>query len=219
MKVACLVPSTSKHRTWTTPACSSLNALVRSIRATTSLDVTIFAGVDHDDPYYLQHGSELESIARIIPVRVDPGYVTHIWNSLAKQAYDEGYDYLIQCGDDIVFETPEWLEECVAALSQSGNVGVAGPTDRNNPRLLTQTVVHRMHMDIFGFYFPPEIPNWFCDDWINEVYDNVHRLPPEYTCVNAGGSERYTIVECRDLCTRLVRRDKKRLNICLSLHQ
>lgn len=219
MRVACLVPSTSKKREWTTPACSSLNALVQSIRATTTIDVTIFVGVDHDDHYYLKHGADLEAIVRIIPVRVDHGYVTHIWNILAKRAYDEGYDYLIQCGDDIVFETPGWLEECIAALGNSGNVGVAGPTDRNNRRLLTQTVVHRTHIDIFGFYFPPEIPNWFCDDWINEVYETVHRLPPEYTCVNTGGCQRYIVVECRDLCTRLVKRDKKRLNICLELHQ
>ena len=35
---------------------------------------------------------------------------------------------------------------------------------------MTQSFVSRKHMEIFSVYFPPEIVNWCCDDWINFVY-------------------------------------------------
>jgi len=195
--------------------------LMKTFRETAvDFEYTFFVGVDDTDAYYIRHkhSFEADTDVRIVPVRVEHGYVTHIWNILAKIAYDDGYDYMFQCGDDVRLETKGWVRAAIHALASNGNVGVTGPRDRNNLRLLTQTFVHRTHYELFRFYFPPEIPNWFCDDWINEVYTPLY-LPPEYTCFNTGGKPRYTIVECRDLCTRLVRRDKKLVNNLLAPHQ
>ena len=62
--------------------------------------------------------------------------------------------------------------------------------------LLTQTFVSRKHMEIFGWYFPEEIINWYCDNWINAVYKPDHYFPlVEYHCGNEGGKERYFINE------------------------
>ena len=50
-------------------------------------------------------------------------------------------------------------------------------------------------MELFGYYFPPEIMNWFCDDWINKVYHKMQRLYPlrQHYCKNMGGRPRYHI--------------------------
>ena len=223
MKIAVLVPSTSRNRTWNGPEDSYLNMFFKTFKETADPEheYTFFVGVDDNDEYYIRNKAAFEKEdTRIVPLRVERGYVTHIWNALTKIAVEEGFDYLFQSGDDVQLDTPGWINKSIEILQASNNIGVTGPNDRNNGRLLTQTFVHRKHYELFGFYFPPEIPNWFCDDWINEVYEPVQRLPAGYTCFNSGGAARYEIVHCRELCTRLVRRDRKILNNnLLGLHQ
>jgi hypothetical protein len=50
-------------------------------------------------------------------------------------------------------------------------------------------------MELFGYYFPPEILNWYCDDWINLVYKMMNTYYPlmNHECWNIGGSPRYVI--------------------------
>ena len=71
---------------------------------------------------------------------------------------------------------------------------MTGPIN-NNARILTQSFVSRRHMEIFGFFFPEEIINWCCDDWINEVYIGLNMFYPLYShlCINVGGNPRYEI--------------------------
>ena len=67
-------------------------------------------------------------------------------------------------------------------------------------------------IDIFNFFYPEEITNWYCDDWINDLYREgmTFKLPlDKYTCSNLGGSERYSIVHCSDLSTKLSEEHKK----------
>ena len=55
-------------------------------------------------------------------------------------------------------------------------------------------IVSFRHYQIFGFYFPPEIINWGCDDWLTEIYEKhnmVYRLPQKF--LNLGGKPRYKI--------------------------
>ena len=47
-------------------------------------------------------------------------------------------------------------------------------------------------MDNFGFYFPEEIKNWFCDDWITYVYISKKKYwPIKKRIFNKGGDPRY----------------------------
>ena len=83
-------------------------------------------------------------------------------------------------------------------------MGVVGLEDRGrlqinpNDKLLTQSIVSYQHYKIFGFYYPPEILNWGCDDWITEIYQQhnmVYRLNQGF--YNMGGEPRYKIdIKC-----------------------
>jgi hypothetical protein len=79
----------------------------------------------------------------------------------------------------------------------------------NNSRILTQSFVSRKHFDLFGYYFPEELKNWFCDDWINETYRGLGAYYPlrAHYCANMGGTPRYVIEHMRPQCTALVQRD------------
>ena len=49
-------------------------------------------------------------------------------------------------------------------------------------------------MDIFGFYFPEEIKNWYVDNWINEIYEPDYFSPISNNKIkNSGGRVRYVV--------------------------
>ena len=50
--------------------------------------------------------------------------------------------------------------------------GVVGPAHKGgNTSILTHDFVHRTHMDIFDQkYYPPELVDWWMDDWATHVY-------------------------------------------------
>jgi hypothetical protein len=77
--------------------------------------------------------------------------------------------------------------------------------------ILTQAMVHRTHLDIFGYFFPEEIKNWYCDDWLNAMYPKTW-LKSKYVCSNSGGKERYSIYrEGKEKLFEIAQRDSKKV--------
>lgn len=215
MKTAVIIPTTSKGRDWKYPRHSYLFKTLGSIKETTSnhFNLKVYVGIDEDDLFYTDECIDFFKIFDIpiefIKVNVPKGHVTKIWNILAQKACGDGYEYIYMCGDDITFQTKGWLDGSIQKLQENNNIGMTGPRNTNgNTRILTQCLVHRKHLDIFGFFFPEEIKNWYCDDWINDVYPRL-RIDDKYTCFNSGGEPRYVIEHAKDLCEKLVERDKQ----------
>ena len=207
MKLGILIPCTSKNQDWKTIEESFLYKLsIKTFLITNDKehDSCYYIGYDKNDPIFDNEENQ-KKLKKFISVmknasiqfyemqNVAKGHVTVMWNQLAKKAYDDGCDYFFQCGDDIEFHTKGWVNDCIEVLKNNNDIGLAGPIN-NNSQILTQSFVSRKHIDIFGFYFPEEIKNWFCDDWINEMYkpDNFFPLTNHY-CANRGGEPRYHI--------------------------
>ena len=71
---------------------------------------------------------------------------------------------------------------------KQNDIGICGPINPPNYRILTQTFVSRKHYEIFKCYFPVQIKNWWCDDWINFVYyPNYVTKLKKLNAVNKGG--------------------------------
>jgi hypothetical protein len=103
-------------------------------------------------------------------------------------------------------------------MKKQNDIGICGPINPPNNRILTQTFVSRKHYEIFKCYFPKKIKNWWCDDWINYVYYPQHvKKLRDLTAINKGGEPRYTRLNSkendafRQLCLRLTISGKKRL--------
>ena len=208
MKIAFLIPSTSRGRDWSSlKETYLLKYTMKTFGITQDKEHTyrFYIGIDRGDPIYdknevrvyLERLSSVlhnTSIEFIYMDGITRGHLTVMWNRLFKKAYDDGYDYFFQCGDDISFETAGWTNACIAQLESKNGYGMTGPMN-NNSRILTQSFVSRRHMELFGFFFPEEIINWCCDDWINEVYIGINMFYPLHThlCVNVGGQPRYEI--------------------------
>lgn len=174
---------------------------------------TIFIGYQDDDPLY-SNKTQQDEIKRFMSVMKNTdvqmikftkkykGNVVAIWNSLFDEAMrtETFYKYYIQCGSDIMFSGENFMNDAIKALEKNDGFGVVGLKDfgryQINPddKLLTQSIVSFRHYQIFGFYFPPEIINWGCDDWMTEIYEKhnmVYRLPQKF--LNLGGKPRYKI--------------------------
>lgn len=206
--LAILIPSKSSSK-WTVQQSLILDT-VNSIANTKDLDCKVFIGYDKGDKFYenVECTNVLKSLLDIEFFEMDiaPGHLTKMWNFLASKAIT--FDYLYMCGDDIIFTTIGWMSESIKKLQEHNNLGMTGPADTNNRRLLTQCMVHKTHIDIFGFLLPEELKNWYCDDWINDIYPKL-RIDFMYTCKNSGGPERYKVAHMKNVYLKLVERDRK----------
>ena len=89
------------------------------------------------------------------------------------EAYLDGAEYLFRINDDTAFITSGWTPAFIDALSRFDphDVGVVGPRHvGGNENILTYDFVRASHVDIFGFYYPRELPGWWADDWMTSVY-------------------------------------------------
>lgn len=180
MKIAILIPVCSRNQGWTDINQSYImNAAIPSLRATMSPEheYTIYIGVDDDDEFFLSRKEQLPG--KVIVLSNCRNAPAHAWNKLFEVAIMDGHDYFFQMADDVVLETPGWTERFIQVLLQNNNCGVVGPVHyenyngriaRGETPVLENAFVHSTHYNIFGYFYPWEIKNWYCDNWITEVY-------------------------------------------------
>ena len=95
-------------------------------------------------------------------------------NDAMMAAYHDNMRYYFRLNDDTTLETKHWTEAFIATLSSLNppNVGIVAPSTKGdiNFSILTYEFVHRTHIDMFGFYYPSIMRNWFADDWMTHTY-------------------------------------------------
>ena len=256
MKIGILIPTTSHGRAWTSYKETYLyNIMLKSFLLTSdkkyedatslatseNIQYIFYIGLDKGDIILDHHETKTNinklgqvftniSFQYIYMTDITKGHLTVMWNRLFTKALADQCDYFYQCGDDIEFKTKGWVNACIKELKAHGDYGMTGPIN-NNPNILTQTFVSRKHYELFGYFFPPEIINWCCDDWINHVYRGLNAFFPltNHLCENIGGKPRYVInndakfcatdqmgflkntQRLREECQKIVQRDLQRL--------
>ena len=245
-KIGVLIPSTTNMRDWKYLRDTTLfNVFLKSFLITYNKEYsyTIYLITDDDDKLYSKK-TEKNALERFIKIMrnvdikfissngIPKGWVTHMWNRAFKQAYDDGCDYFFQSGDDIKFLTKGWVEVSIKLLKENDNLGMTGPLDIGRIKfgseeskpggsrfIQTQSFVSRKHYELFGYYFPPEIKNWFCDDWITKIYYPKYFYQIDHYIENQGGKPRYEVIgeifNPKDptfrACNRLIVEGRKKL--------
>ena len=208
--IGVLIPSTTRNRTWKTLEETTLFSIFFPSFFSTycnQFKYTIYLVIDDDDPILTTTNSRSQldkyvsimqntSIQYISANGIQKGWVTHMWNRAFKKAYDDGCDYFFQSGDDIEFHSSGWVSNSIQQLKRHRDIGLTGPLDYGRMHhgskdtqpggsrfIQTQSFVSRKHMEIFGFYFPEEIKNWFCDDWMTKVYYSKVLLSNQSFCM------------------------------------
>ncbi|CAE7420300.1 unnamed protein product [Symbiodinium microadriaticum] len=101
-----------------------------------------------------------------------------VFVAMAKPAYELGANYFYRVNDDTEFRG-RWPKLYVKALLEMRPpFGVVGPSSLGSvDAILTHDFVHRVHMEIFEQdYYPPELTDWWMDDWISRVYGKKRTL-------------------------------------------
>ena len=94
-------------------------------------------------------------------------------NDAMIEAYLAGMEYFYRINDDTRMVTRNWTERFIDSLQKLTPplVGVVGPTHQGgNTAILTYDFTHRSHIDIHGFHYPSEFPDWYSDRWITDSY-------------------------------------------------
>ena len=177
--VAILIPSTTNKIKY--PSLQNLTLMTEClpyIKATVEpkFNYKVYIGTENND-FLVTQFDELKSLSagniEIIPMIVKGGTFNIAINEIAHQAYKDGVDYMCRINDDTTFMTKNWTSFGIKTLSnfEPANVGVVGPTCRQgNIHVMTHDMVHRTHLLIFNYYYPPVFENCFLDDWITLVY-------------------------------------------------
>ncbi len=186
-KICILIPVTSRKQNWkkiedTFVYRMPLSSLAKTCEPS-KFSYTIFIGYDTGDTFFdNQHTlSALKQFAtKNIPFAVlktkaftndiqKPG---PMMNFLSREAYEDNCDFMYRINDDTEFLNP-WTSAFVNTLRSFHPPlqGVVGPTcHEGNTAILTHDFVHRSHLDIFKTHYPPELTDWWLDDWITFVY-------------------------------------------------
>jgi hypothetical protein len=238
--IAILVPVCSRNKNFVdindTPIMSYLYPSFLKTTNDDSVDFnyTFFIGYDDDDEFYIKNESELRKVFKNVYMLSECQHApAYAWNKLADIAYkstDVKYDYFFQVGDDIVLQTENWTTQFVTQLNLHNNIGVVGPCNlanynarmnSNKPYVIENAFVSRKHLDIFGTFFHPSIKNWYCDDWITQVYSPYFsEIQTNILCINSIYDSRYDIELCRNIETlieesRTMIKHKKIFSYCI----
>ena len=183
---AFLVPSTTRNRNWEDIEETYLcNTLFRTLdQHCPDSDISVFVGYDSDDPILSDQGNRFKLNTIFKNFEI-------IW---------------VECEPDHGNVVGVWNKLCKKAMEAGFEwFMVLGDA--------TQFLIHRTHWNIFEFVFPPQIRNYFCDDFMNEIYPKRYRYwRQDFPLYNTGGQPRYIPNNDRKLCQFLLRRHKKGLN-------
>ena len=174
----------------------SAQSLVGSIPIEYRKFTTVFIGYDNKDPLYDpkytkdKQKEEQEDKIKIKNeireyfkgIKVDffgfaPAYhgsICWIWNSLAKIAIDNGNDFFVLLGDDIIING-DWQNDVLNNFKYYNNkfpfgFGCVAIKDKSFDVFPTFPVINRLHFKIFGKLFPDEFKNQHGDPYLFEIY-------------------------------------------------
>ena len=197
---AVLLPITSRGSEPPSQCLSFLETFAESLERTTWRDVhqiggihfevKVYLAIDEDDAFLRGCNDNGINIAEavllsknipnvVVEICNHPrGHVCAIWRQCAKRAWQDGCDYFVLMGDDVVLMDEGWMRDAhsqFAEISQRGKVphgfGCVAFTDISFPGMPTFPIVHRTHMDIFvGDVIPDSFINQDGDPFLYQLY-------------------------------------------------
>ena len=181
---AVLLPVTSRGLPDPGDCLKNVADFSRSLKRTTWRDthqvggqtyrLRIYIAIDHDDEYLLNDGNEnkVERILRefdftdIVSSVCDypRGQVCSLWRHCARRAWEDGCDYSVLMGDDVMLEDEGWMRDAhtlFLTISEEQHTpigfGIVAFTDLTFPGMPTFPIVGRTHMEAFGGEVVPSV--------------------------------------------------------------
>ena len=177
-----LIPSTSRNCNYNNILDSSLiKTLYNSLKNYDITKYKFIIGFDDNDNFYCNNKNNL---IELLPSNFHIEYINNdeksyvcIVNKLAHIAinnYNAEYLYLI--ADDLIFYKFDYINIFIKYLNENNNIGLGWTDDVLIKRICTHPFVNKKHVQILGYFYPKEIKNWFCDDWITNLYKKINKI-------------------------------------------
>ena len=226
--IAILVPVCSRKQNYTTLSSTPFMKILYPSFLKYKDDgykFSFYIGYDSTDDFYCQHIQDLPELIdndltiNIVKLNDCEHKPAHAWNILFKNATIDECDYFYQIGDDVQIESP-WTNIFVNLLQENNNVGVVGGCHLMNYRgrvasggspVIENAFVHKKHYHIFETFFDERIDNWYCDDWITEVYKPHNSVHINDIFVKNLVMDRYQIRNINNEIKRYVREGKEKI--------
>lgn len=176
MKIALLVPSRERIEKKVELANSILNT-VSNIN-----NVKLYFGVDLDDPTRDEAFKIKDqcNFIEIVDIDNEGKYLNLgvLWNICARASQEE---IISMVGDDMVFMTKGWDEKIISEFTPPNcpedNFKMVYCYDgRHGSRIAVNAFVHRVYMDLNGYFMREEFPVDKIDIWLQQIFKSFNRL-------------------------------------------
>ncbi|KAL4077526.1 glycosyltransferase family 2 protein [Scleroderma citrinum] len=197
---AVILPITSRGSESPIHCLSTFGIFAESLERTTWRDthqigglrfkLRVYLSIDEDDAFLRRCDDKGINIAEAVLLSKNiPNVIVEIcnqpwrcvydvWRQCAKQALQDGCDYFVLMGNDVVLMDEGWMRDAhnqFAEMSRYENVprgfGCVAFTDITFPGLPTFPIVHRTHMEIFaGSVIPDNFVNQDGGDFLYQLY-------------------------------------------------
>lgn len=204
-KTVFIIPSTSKNMDYKSiESCSLFNILYNSLKKLNNIsNYTFLIGVDDDDEFY---NNNIELLKCTLPENFyfhslhnfDKSYVC-IVNQLANIALEKySAEYIYLFADDLEVYDLDFIEnDFIPYFKKNKDICLGWGIDQNNLQLCTHPFVSKKHVEILGYFYPPEIKNWYCDNWIQNTYNKLNVIKTKKSVIKnmivADNKKRYDI--------------------------
>jgi len=182
-KIVFIIPSTSRNMNYKNiESCSLIKILYASLKKLDTSRYTFLIGTDDDDEFY---NNNIDKLKSILPENFhfyslnnfDKSYVC-IVNQLANIAIEDyNAEYIYVFADDLDVYTLDFIEnDFIPYFEDNGNICLGWGLDETNLDLCTHPFVSKYHVKHLGYFYPPDIKNWSCDDWIHQTYEKLNKV-------------------------------------------
>jgi hypothetical protein len=172
----------------------------------------IYIGIDDNDVFYTNNIDNIRFEGLDIKICVLTGCnhkPAHAWNKLLEIAYGDCCDFFFQIGDDVEIENAGWTRIFIDTLCSQSLQGIVGPCEIENYQMrmrsgsnivIENAFFHRRHYEIFNTLFHGSINNWYCDNWLTDVYSSIGKstMILDVRVKNHKRDARYSIDSCRE---------------------
>ena len=221
IKICVAIPTTSNGRDWKIIEESYIYKSLNNFNMfTDKYDISIYISYDYDDKLYSKQ-KEKDKLNNKYPKlnikwfsnEFEKGHVVAHWNYLYDKAVKDNYKYTLLIGDDINYPDNDiWLTDFVDSLKQNNDIGISG--GYSGHPFMTQFLVSDIHHKMLGYAFNPKIKNWYCDNYLFELYpDKYINFFKNHVLNNAGGNPRYKIDNISSEYKEYVKEDKLKVII------
>jgi hypothetical protein len=146
--------------------------MMDSAKKTAGREIEIKFYLNDDDPDLEEYKSFLREDEYIVGPNQSTSYS---WNLLAELAK---YDIFFLVGDDVCFQTDNWVEKITNAFEKYPDkiVCVYPRAPSVSKYKSPHFCLHRNWINTLGFFLPPHFYHWYVDTWISEVAMKLGRF-------------------------------------------